>query len=55
MLGLKEAKDLVEAYIASHPMLANQAREASKGSAMRWLWPLIMAMAAFLAYRLLHR
>ena len=54
-LGLKQAKDLVEAYVASHPMLADQAREANKPGAKIWLWPLIMALAAYIVSRLLHR
>ncbi len=54
-LGLKQAKDAVESYVAAHPMLANQAREANEGARKLWLWPLILAMAALLVYRLLHR
>jgi ribosomal protein L7/L12 len=54
-LGLKQAKDVVDAYVAAHPILASQAQEASKGAKRRLLWVIVAAVASFLLFRFLHR
>ena len=51
-LGLKEAKDVVEAYLAEHPSLNRQYQEATarSGGALRWLVLAILLVAGVAAY-----
>ncbi len=45
-LGLKEAKELVEAYIASDPMLEEKIKANSGGGALGWIFVLLVVLAA---------
>lgn len=51
-LGLKEAKEAVEAYLAQHPNLNRQYQEATarSGGALRWLVLAIALVAGLAAY-----
>jgi hypothetical protein len=53
-LGLKEAKDAVDAYVAARPELVSQHQEA-RGSSKLWIWLLIMIGAALLVFRFFQR
>ena len=48
-LGLKEAKDAVDAYVKTRPDLASQFQEA--GNNRLWLWLLVVLTAILLFYR----
>jgi len=45
-LGLKDAKDLVDAYVARHPEVQELLRSKSKGGALGWIVMLLLAIAA---------
>ena len=47
-LGLREAKDAVEAYVAARPMPASQAGESNPGT-KRWIW-LVVVVGAILLF-----
>lgn len=50
-LGLKEAKDLVDAYLDQHPEVQRSMREASAGAGSRLLlWLLAIAAIVAIAY-----
>ncbi len=45
-LDLKEAKDLVDAYLANHPDVREALASRSSGGAFAWLFVVIVALAA---------
>jgi len=45
-LGLKDAKDLVDAYVARYPEVQELLRSKSKGGALGWIVMLLLAIAA---------
>jgi hypothetical protein len=50
-LGLKEAKDAVEAYLRAHPELeAGMQRVSGMGSFLSWLFMMIVAVAAIVYF-----
>ena len=56
-LGLKEAKDAVDAYVAARPAVASQlqeAEEAGKRAKRLWIWLLILMGATVLFFRFFH-
>ena len=53
-VGLKEAKDAVDAYVAARPELVSQRQEAS-GSSKLWIWLLILIGAGLLFFRFFQR
>jgi hypothetical protein len=54
-LGLKEAKDAVDTYVASRPDLANQFQAAGNSNKLWTLLVLILFVAIFLLYKFLYR
>lgn len=51
-LGLKEAKDLVDEYVAAHPELRTMMASAPRNvSSTPILWLLVVALLAWLAWR----
>ena len=49
-LGLKEAKDLIEAYIADNPALQEQLRMQSRGGLLGWIFMIIVALVAIVYF-----
>ena len=54
-LGLKEAKDAVDAYVASRPELAGQFQATGTGNRLRTLLVLILLVVIFLLYKFINR
>ena len=55
-LGLKQAKDAVDAYVAARPDLSSQFQEANQGARRSlWMWLLIVVGAILLFFRFFRR
>jgi len=49
-IGLKEAKEKVEAYVAQNPELQEQFNSQASGGTVGWLFMLIVAIAAIVYF-----